>query len=288
MDSARSAPPPGGRGPTSTRRELAATLAASRSMARLSSRSLAEATGMSLARVSRTEHATALPSREEARRWSDATGADERVRAEIDALVERAHRETVPWAEALAVPESHLQDRVADDERSARLIRSVSLTAVPGLLQTAAYARQWIPAVDVTRQVDHEAALRARLGRQRLLGDGAHRVEFLVAQHVVDNADRIAPGQRAHLEDAAALPGVRIAVLSPVALICRTGFTIFAEKVDGAAAHVDVELLHGDLRVSHPRDVSLYEEQFSRMQCGATPMTSLRDGAAPAPSSART
>ena len=243
---------------------------------------------MSLARVSRAEHATALPSREEARRWSEATGADERLRAEIDALVERAHRETVPWAEALAVPESHLQDRVADEEHSARLIRSVSVTAVPGLLQTAGYARRWIPAVDVTRQVDHDAAVRARLGRQRILGDDTHRVEFLVAQHVIDNADRVDPGQRAHLEDAATLPGVRIAVLSPMALTCRTGFAIFGEKVDGAAAHVDVELLHGDLRVSHPRDVALYEEQFTRLQRDATPVTSWRGDGAPVPRSAQT
>ncbi len=62
------------------------------------------------------------------------------------------------------------------------MIRSFQTVWLPGLLQTAEYARLLLPLVDVTGVMDHAAAVVARLERQRLLFRRETTFEFLVTE----------------------------------------------------------------------------------------------------------
>ena len=102
-------------------------------------------------------------------------------------------------------------------ERSAVRIHGWELGAVPGLLQTAAYARAIVRA---SRPADSDDAVErtveARLGRQEILADGAPLVWYVihegVLRHLIGGPEVMAE-QLDKLLASAARPGVMIQVL---------------------------------------------------------------------------
>ncbi|WP_228565999.1 DUF5753 domain-containing protein [Nocardia sp. SYP-A9097] len=98
-------------------------------------------------------------------------------------LTEAAHSPEVrDWASSLA-DRAHLQDDVRAFEEDAQVVLNFQPALVPGLLQTADYARRVFATFDPPYAPEAlAAALAARLERQRVLYDPAKRFEFLITE----------------------------------------------------------------------------------------------------------
>lgn len=238
------------------RRQLAAEL---RRIRNLSGRSGRDMGRMSQAKVSRIERGEALPSRPEAQEWLDLCVALPQDIERVMALLEAAHRETSPWGQLLA-REQHLQETAADRERASVKVRNFQPTVVPGLLQTAEYARA---VLELGHTLDPVAALAARLERQQILHERGRRFEFIVGEHALrwSPAERVMDKQIERLIALAGLDSVRLSVLPDDAndLIAWNAFVLRdpASPEDGPT--VSIELFHGQQVLSDPGDVAQYE-----------------------------
>ncbi|MGW3468669.1 Scr1 family TA system antitoxin-like transcriptional regulator, partial [Saccharopolyspora sp. NPDC000995] len=79
------------------------------------------------------------------------------------------------------------QQRSFDSERAATCIRNIEFGVVPGLLQTADYARTVFRTYAELLQVpdsDIEASVRVRMQRQQVLYQGKD-IEIIVSQHAL-------------------------------------------------------------------------------------------------------
>lgn len=165
------------------RQQLAAELRRLRDLAGISGRELAKRVGISQSTLSRIEAGTVVPPLPQVLGWAEAVGAEVDCRQSLRALTEAAHSpEVQDWAGALA-HRPHLQDDVQALEQDARVVRNFQPALVPGLLQTADYARRVFATFDPPYAPDAlAAALAARLDRQRVLYDPAKRFEFLMTE----------------------------------------------------------------------------------------------------------
>lgn len=240
------------------RRQLGAELRKLRSLAGLSQRVLVEALSTSQAGVSRIEHGETLPTREQLIAWLNTCGVgdDQDVRERVLGLADAAHGETRPWADMVPADESHLQGVAAERESAATLIRNCQLTWLPGLLQTAEYARLVIEQTDPHAERDAAAALAARLQRQQILFEKGRRFEFLIAESALLWAPEagVMAAQR-----------VEIAILP----IRRTGapvwhsFAVF--ETAAAPSFVTTELVHGGQEITDPDAVGRYTTLWDRL-----------------------
>jgi transcriptional regulator with XRE-family HTH domain len=255
--------------PSRARRQLGAELRKLRSLAGLSQRVLVAALSSSQAGVSRIEHGETLPTREQVIAWLRACGVgdDPDVRGRALGLADAAHGETRPWGDMLPTDESHLQGVAGERERSATLIRNCQLTWLPGLLQTADYARLVIEQTDPESERDTAAALAARLQRQQILFEQGRRFEFLIAESALLWAPEagVMAAQRDRLLSLATLPTVEIAILP----IRRTGtpawhsFIVFQERDE--SSFVTTELVHGGQEISDRDAVRRYVTLWDRL-----------------------
>jgi len=127
--------------PIQQRRRLAALLRDLRAAADLDQTALGERAGMSQSKVSRVETARQTPTIADARAWPQAVGATQPQRADLLERTEAALSETVSWTEELRRGLAAKQQRIQRAEQAVSRLRVYSLI-VPGLLQTAEYARR--------------------------------------------------------------------------------------------------------------------------------------------------
>ncbi|GAB2551060.1 helix-turn-helix transcriptional regulator [Nocardia heshunensis] len=165
------------------RQQLAAELRRLRDLAGISGRELAKQVGISQSTLSRIEAGHVVPPLPQVLDWAKAVGAEADYHASLRALTEAAHTPEVhDWAASLA-QRPHLQDDVRAFEEDAQIVRNFQPALVPGLLQTADYARRVFATFDPPYAPDAlAAALAARLDRQRVLYDPAKRFEFLITE----------------------------------------------------------------------------------------------------------
>lgn len=165
------------------RQQLAAELRRLRGVAGISGRELAKRVGISQSTLSRIEAGTVVPPLPQVLDWAKAVGAESDCQQSLRTLTEAAHSPEVrDWAASLA-DRPHLQDDVRAFEDDAQVVRNFQPTLVPGLLQTADYARRVFATFDPPYAPDAlAAALAARLERQRVLYNPAKRFEFLITE----------------------------------------------------------------------------------------------------------
>ncbi|MFD0000296.1 helix-turn-helix domain-containing protein [Nocardia sp. NPDC127526] len=165
------------------RQQLAAELRRLRGVAGISGRELAKRVGISQSTLSRIEAGHAVPPLPQVLDWAEAVGAEQDSQQLLRTLTEAAHSpEVQDWAASLA-DRAHLQDDVRAFEEDAQVVRNFQPTLVPGLLQTADYARRVFATFDPPYTDEAlAAALAARLDRQRVLYDPAKRFEFLITE----------------------------------------------------------------------------------------------------------
>lgn len=250
------------------RQYLGAELRRLREMAGVSGRQLAIQMTVPQKRLSRIERGEAVPSMPEVMRWADEVNADDQARDTLRRLTVAAFTDVTSHRDTLGV-HGHLQGAVGTDEAGAGLIRNYSAEVVPGLLQTAEYARRVFSLADPHGEMDHVAALAGRMRRQELLYDQSRRFEFMLQESalrwrpgpvalLVAQLDRIA--SMSTLENVAVgiIPWTTEAPAPPYG-----AYAVHTDRNDELDPSVSVELVHGSAVISDPEDVARYTEHWT-------------------------
>ena len=261
--------------PRAQRVRLGRELRRTRILAGMSGREVASRIGIGQASVSRIENAQTVPSLPEVRDWAEATGVPKDVRASLEVLAEAALNEVETWRARQGVGLASMQDDVRALAATARTVRNFQPTIVPGLLQTAEYARRVFSLVDVVGEDDYTAAVAARVERQQALYDETKTFEFIITEAAL----RWRPGpptvllaQLDRLRSIATLNNVSIGVLpvnTDVGAIAWCGFNIYEDNDEDHDPFVRIETPHAGMTISDPADVSIYRELLSAIRQAA-------------------
>ncbi|MEO3859068.1 helix-turn-helix transcriptional regulator [Acrocarpospora sp. B8E8] len=254
------------------RLRLAATLRRLRDLSGLSGRELAHRVQISQSKVSRIESGVTMPSLPEVQRWAEAVDAPLDTRERLADLTQAAVYESHAWRTALQ-GKPHLQDDFQERESSVRLVRNFQCAVIPGLLQTAAYARAvFAMSVLPYEKEDLAAATASRLFRQEALYEGDRRFDFLITEaalrwrpsspaQLLAQWDRLASVSTLDNVSIGLIPHGRQSTVLPL-----HGFVIYGPVYGGdddtAETFVEVETNHAKLTIPD-FDITLYEKQWS-------------------------
>jgi transcriptional regulator with XRE-family HTH domain len=253
----------------SNRRRLPVELRRLRDHAGLSGRQLAERIGISQSKVSRIESGLTIPSGPEVAAWAAAVNASEIATELLTALTDAAYTEVHPWDAALR-EQIHLQGEIQEIENRAGAKLTYEPSLVPGLLQTAEYARRVFAMFDPAyAELDIPAVVAARLDRQVALFDPGQPFAFLITEGALRWRVGSAPVLLSQLDRIASLStldNISIGLIphtAPVLTHAPHGFVIFEPAGRGDDALVMVETVHANLTVNDPQHVALYRRQWS-------------------------
>ena len=249
---------------------LAGELRLLRDLSGLSGREVARRMGTNQSRVSRIESGTAIPSLPEVTAWASAIGASAGVHETLVALAEAAFAEAQSWRDALH-RRPHAQDEIRALESRTRVLSTFQPSVVPGMLQTAEYARRVFSLLPGTlAESDIPAAVAGRLNRQLALYETDRNFSFLItegalrwrpgpAELMVAQLDRIASVSTLENVSVGVIPfGVRAATMMTHAFVIYDGW-------DEQDTVVGVEVIHAQLLVKRPADVALYRQRWERL-----------------------
>jgi len=238
-----------------------------RVLAGLSGRQVAQATGLSQPTVSRIERGESVPSLRELIAWADVADVSEDRRALLLGLGEAAVNEVTPLRDRTSVGLAAVQEDVRTLEATARTLRNFQPGIVPGLLQTAAYARSILTLADQT--ASPAEAVFARMARQEILHQAGRSFEFLLTEAAL----RYRPGPRAlrtaqldHLAAVVTLENISFGVIPADAemhAITRCGFVIYDDRVDDLPPFVIAETPHASVYANDPAGVQVYRDQLA-------------------------
>ncbi|MFF2555416.1 helix-turn-helix domain-containing protein [Nocardia sp. NPDC058058] len=251
------------------RQQLAIELRRLRDLSGISGRELAKQVGISQSTLSRIESGQVVPPLPQVLEWARAVGADADCQQSLRGLTEAAHAPEVgDWAASLA-ERPHLQDDVRAFEDDAHLVRNFQPALVPGLLQTADYARRVFCTFDPPYPPDAlTAALSARLERQRVLYDPAKRFEFLVTEAALrfrPGPHRVLLAQLDRIISVETLDTVSVAVIPQDVEATATiphGFVIY-ENEDHAIA--SSEPIPGSMVTRGPELVEVHRRHWAAL-----------------------
>jgi transcriptional regulator with XRE-family HTH domain len=250
--------------PTVRRRELGTLLRALRTEKGWTAEQVAARLLVSSSKVSRLETGQRGARARDIRDLCDLYEVDDDQRRRLMALASEGRQRA--WWQPLGLPYS----TYVGLEAEATSIRDYGLGIMPGLLQTAAYARavvraavpRWAPDV-VEQRVD------GRMTRQELLySERAPHFEAVVDEsvlHRVVGSPAIMRAQLEQLLELSDLPRVTLRVIPYDAGALPAGnnkFIILGFESPGVPDVVFIEGLTGDLYIEGPDDVEVYNATF--------------------------
>jgi transcriptional regulator with XRE-family HTH domain len=231
---------------------LADRLRLLRTRAGLSGKQLADTLGWQASKVSRLENARQVPSPTDLASWGRACGADgDAVHALLEQLEDFQGLRS-DFKRRVRGGQELVQLALNRITAEAQARKSFQTVLVPGMLQTAAYARRVLAEMGERHGSpvdDVEQAVAARLARQQYLYDPAKTFEFLLAEPVL--LWRPCPpedmrGQLDRLQTVIGLPNVRFGIIplsAQIATIPQNAFniiddTVLVENFVGEERHV--------------------------------------------------
>jgi transcriptional regulator with XRE-family HTH domain len=255
--------------PDDHRRRLAEELRRSRSISGMSGRDLAQKIDISQSKVSRIESGSTVPSLPEVRAWAEAVQAPDETWHVLLALTEAAHTTVSRWQTELR-DRPHIQGDIEKTERSARRILTFQPSVVPGLLQTAGYARRVFemfqePPYGADRLA---AAVAARVERQLLLHDPSRTFDFLITEAALrwrPGTPALLAAQIDRVSSLSTLSNVTVGVLpsaSQATVPYSHAFTIYDPTDDERDVFVNVEMIHANIQVFRESDVSAFRTRW--------------------------
>lgn len=260
------------------RARLGTELRQVRRLAGLSGAQMGERVGISQKTVSRIEHGDAPISLPQVTAWARAARVPADQRAALVALAEAAAREASEFRNLLTGGLEAVQRAVMEAEAQARTMRNFQIGIIPGLLQTAEYARHILAEANpFSRPSPAEigGAVAVRLERQRILSDPARRLEFLMTEAALrwqPGPAEIMPAQLLQVAEFAALETVDISVIpagTEVHAIPRCPFILYEDRDDGTAPSAFVELPHGPVYIDAAENVAVYQAEMQRFRQAA-------------------
>jgi transcriptional regulator with XRE-family HTH domain len=193
--------------PQQAREALGARLREIRLDAGLTARALAKLAGWHFTKVSKLEHGTRRPSRDDIRAWCRHCGTEDQM-ADLLAAARGIDAMYTEWRRQMRAGMKHFQDSFRPLYEQTVLFRVYETTFVPSLLNTAEYAAAILEfwAGLMSLPADIAAAVAARMDRQNVLYTGKRGNRVGRAGHYPARRDR---PLRAGLRPAAALGGLR-------------------------------------------------------------------------------
>ncbi|WP_245901061.1 helix-turn-helix domain-containing protein [Prauserella shujinwangii] len=237
-----------------------------RESAGLSGKRLAEQLGWPASKVSRIERARQAVTDSDLVAVAAALTLDSVQLAQLRDELRAIRLEEARWSRQLRAGHRPVQDVVAVAERDARRIRGFSITLVPGLLQTAEYARHVFTSLAEMHESprDTEDAVRARMERQQVLYDETKTIELLMTEAALwfpAAPSSVMLAQIDRLITLQGLPALRLGII-PLGAQLPAGITHnFVMKDDV----VTIELITTELATRAPEDVQLFERYLDRL-----------------------
>ncbi|MGI5127543.1 helix-turn-helix domain-containing protein [Pseudonocardia sp. CA-107938] len=248
------------------REALGARLRELRRAAGLTGAELASSLGWPTSKISKLENARQTPSEGDIRAWTERTG-----RADLTAdLTASLHTLEAQYADLQRLMRRGLaanQQRFGDSESSARLLRVFEPGVIPGLLQTADYARsQFVDTESYaqTGSVDIDAAVQVRMQRQEILYRADKRFHLILTEATLRYRPcppEVMLGQLDRLIALAALPTIKLGIIGfdTVGVSPLHGFWIFDDD------QVKVEVYSAELTLAQPTEVAIYRRVFDQL-----------------------
>jgi hypothetical protein len=216
------------------------------------------------AKSSRLRTGRTSPSPADIEAWCRACGAEEQA-PDLIAFLKAVEGMFIEWRrmERAGLRRAQ-QERLPLYERTHHF-RSYASWLIPGLIQTSEFTAATLRAVQIRRRVkdDIDAAVDARIERQKVLADGGRRFAFLIeeaALHSAPSSAEVMAGQLGRLLEIATQPNISLGIV-PMKVNRPRGpaenFWIFD------AAQVNVELVSGYLTITQAREIALYAAAFT-------------------------
>jgi transcriptional regulator with XRE-family HTH domain len=197
---------------------LAERLQRMRKAAGLTGEQLAAQAGWPRPKISKLENGRQMPTEDDIRAWAAATGNEGAV---PDLLEQLGDAQSVRRRFRSQLRRGHpaLQQDYDALVRQAKVIRNVEVTVIPGLLQTAEYARyRALEAVRVfgTDPAQVEATVAARMRRQDVLYERDREFEFTISEaalRILLCPAEAMLGQLDRLAVLSGLPNIRLGII---------------------------------------------------------------------------
>ncbi len=242
--------------------------------------SLAQQAGWaSQSKVSKIETGRQLPTEEDIRQWCRIVGAPPAKAEELVVELPGAKVEHASWKEQYRATGGGAgkQQDIRELEARATRIGEFQPAFIPGLLETAQYARELLHAwaIDAAEgavglsTADVDRMVEARMERQQILYQPGKQVQQVVLEAALYTrvcAPETLAGQLDRLIAVSSLPNVEFGIVPfsafvPVFPICM--FQIYDDEL------VVIESLTGEDQVHEPEQIALYDRFFALLRSAA-------------------
>jgi transcriptional regulator with XRE-family HTH domain len=232
----------------------------------LSGRKLAESLSWPSSKISKLENGQQTPSDDDIRAWTRATQCE----GETEALLASLHTLEIQHAEWQRQFRSGLrphQYELAELDAKTRLFRVFEPSTIPGLLQTADYARARFAEGVVLFQTpnDIDYAVRTRMQRQELLYWRDKRFQFVLTEAALRyrrcSADVLLV-QLDRLISLSTLPNVKVGIIGFETQYVIGPWHAFWLRDQ---ARVTIETFSAELNLAQPQEIELYGKVFEQL-----------------------
>jgi transcriptional regulator with XRE-family HTH domain len=264
--------PPSTPGSTS-RAALAARLRQLRETAGLSGNALARRMGIVQSRVWKIENARLLPVDKDIWAWAEAAGQGEQTAALLEMLAEARTEQQFSTAFQRKGGAAALEERIRATEDQATRIGEFQAAVIPGIVQTADYARELMSVASGPRawgsdDADVEDKISSRLRRQEILYGSSKRVQVVVheaALRVLIASPGAMAGQLDKLLAVSRLPAVELGVIpfGQRMPAYPLGFRIYDDDT------VVTESTSQEAEITDPAEVAVYAGAFEALRHAA-------------------
>jgi transcriptional regulator with XRE-family HTH domain len=234
--------------------------------AELTARELARRCGWHESKCSRIEHGKMTPSDADLKAWAEQCDALDQV-TDLVAAVRGIAGMYIEWRRSTRNGLRHLQEAGMPLYDRTRHFQVYEPGTIPGLFQTPEYASALMGSVIAFHGMpdDLDAAVAARLARQRVIRQSDHRIAVLLEESALRariGGEAVMVGQLAYLLTVGMLTRVSLGVIPAAAertMWPTEGFWIFDDE------RVLVELVSAEITVTQPREILLYQRTFAEL-----------------------
>lgn len=242
-----------------------------RSSAGITGRELAESLGWQASKVSKLENGKQTPTNDDIRSWTRLTGSE----AETETLLVSLHTletQYADWQRQLRGGLRPHQYQLAEIDAQTRLFRVFDPATIPGLLQTAEYARARFTegAVLFNMPDDIDYAVRTRMQRQELLYRQDKRFHFVLTEAALRyrrSSSEVQLAQLDRLIPLSALPNVKLGIIGFETQLVVGPWHAFWLRDQG---RVTIETFSAELNLAQPQEIELYSRIFDHMAAVAS------------------
>ncbi|MFE7041222.1 helix-turn-helix domain-containing protein [Streptomyces atratus] len=245
---------------------LGARLRELRAEGGLNGKAFAARLGWPASKVSKIETGKQVPSIADLRAWTDLLDVADTL-PELTGRLRSLETHYAVWRRQLAAGVRARQEAWHQTENGAAEIRNFESAVIPGLLQTAEYARHmFIRTTALHKSVqDIDAGVNARMQRQQALYAPGRSFHFMVwepALHMLLCPSDVMAGQPDRLSGVFGMSTVQLSVVplgAELSVVPTHGFWIFDDRL------VMAETIGAELRLTDSAEIDLYRTVWDEL-----------------------